>query len=315
MELLKIKPVFKEMIWGGDLMKDRFHFDIPSDHTGEAWVISAHPNGDGLIENGQFAGQSLSSVYHNHRHLFGKGLNHKFPLLIKIIDAKQTLSVQVHPDDAYASKHEQSLGKTEAWYVLDCLKGTQMIIGDHLSSKDELRDRILDGTLESKLNQFDIKKDDFFYIPARTIHAICANSLIYEVQQNSDITYRVYDYDRTDQQGNKRELHIDQAIECANVAYVPTVLPIVTKTFPNLSLTTLIDEAYFSIKKAECRGQSEISIEDEFLIIGCIEGEVEMNGMNIKMGEHVIALNSVRHLHIQGAGTLMLTAPKERCLK
>jgi len=311
MELLKIKPVFKEMVWGGNQMRTLFGFNIPSDHTGEAWVVSAHPNGDGMIENGEFEGQSLSSVYSTHRALFGSGSNLKFPLLIKIIDAKQDLSVQVHPDDAYAQKFENSYGKTESWYVLGCPQGTTMIIGHHLKTKEDYETSIKEGSLEPKLNKFEIKKGDFFYIPARTIHAIRSNSLIYEVQQNSDITYRIYDYNRKDDKGSLRQLHIEKALDVTQMPYVayPTT-PITTET-PNLRLTKLVNEIYFSVTKAECNGSSEYVIEDEFLIIGCIDGEVEINGMTLRIGQHVIAPHSIRKLKISGQATLIFSAPKK----
>ncbi len=314
MELFKIKPVFKEMIWGGKQMRERYHFDIPSDHTGEAWVVSAHKNGDGIIENGRYAGQTLASVYSTNRALFGKGSNTNFPLLIKIIDAKQDLSVQVHPEDAYAKIHENSYGKTECWYVLDCPIKTEMIIGHDLKTKEELKNAIENGLLETKLNKFEVKKGDFFYIPARTIHAICKNSLIYEVQQNSDITYRVFDYNRVDDKGNHRQLHIADALEVTQIPYVPYITKMKTIDAPNIKITELVNEEYFSVKKADCIGPCEFDIEDEFLIIGCIEGNTEINGIHIRKGEHVIVPNPIRKLNILGICTLIISAPKEALL-
>jgi len=314
MELLKIKPIYKEMIWGGDRIKTTYGLPIPNDHTGEAWVVSAHKNGDGLIENGSFAGKPLSEVFRENRALFGKGTKTVFPLLIKIIDAKQDLSVQVHPDDEYALKFENSYGKTEFWYVLDCPKHSKMIVGHNLKSKEELRQRITNGTLESKLRQFEIKKGDHFYIPAKTIHAICANSLIYEVQQNSDITYRVFDYNRVDNQGKQRQLHIDKAIEVTQIPDVPYITKPIVTTRPNLIITELVNEIYFSVKKAECSGKSIFDIDDEFLIVGCIEGEVLINEMSLKAGEHLIVPHPIRTLSIDGKGTLIFSAPKEALL-
>lgn len=314
MELLKIKPVFKEMIWGGDRIKTIYGMPIPSDHTGEAWVVSAHKNGDGIIENGPFAGKPLSEVYRENRALFGKGTKTFFPLLIKIIDAKQDLSVQVHPDDEYALTYEHSYGKTEFWYVLDCLNHSKMIVGHDLKSKEELKKHITDGTLETGLTQFEIKKGDYFYIPAKTIHAICADSLIYEVQQNSDITYRVFDYNRVDSQGKQRELHIDKAIAVTQIPYVPYVTTPKIITSPAMTITELINEQYFSVKKADCFGKSTLTIEDEFVIIGCVEGEAQINEMTLKAGEHLIVPHAIRILSIDGTATLILSAPKEALL-
>ena len=314
MELLKLKPVYKEMIWGGDKIQTLYHLPIPSDHTGEAWVVSAHPNGDGLIENGEFAGQALSQVYRENRALFGKGSNLTFPLLIKIIDAKQDLSVQVHPDDEYALSHENSYGKTEFWYVLDCPSQTKMVVGHHLTSKEEYRALINSGNLEPKLNRFDIKKGDYFYIPAKTLHAICANSLIYEVQQNSDITYRVYDYNRKDPSGKQRELHIDKAIDVTQIPYKAYQSESRITKSESLILTELVNESFFSVTKAECFGSSTFVIDDEFVIVGCVEGEVKVNELVLKASEHCLVLNSVRTLHLDGNGTLMISAPKAALL-
>lgn len=133
--ILKLKPVFKEMIWGGKKLRDIYGYDIPSDKTGECWAISAHKNGDCIIDGGEFNGISLSSLYCSHRHLFGNITNNEFPLLVKIIDANLDLSVQVHPNDEYAIKHENSLGKAECWYVLDANDDTSMVMGHNAKNK------------------------------------------------------------------------------------------------------------------------------------------------------------------------------------
>mgnify|MGYP001305281971 FL=1 len=196
--ILWVEPVFKEMIWGGNQLKEKYGYAIPSDQTGECWAPSAHPNGDNKIKEGEFKGQTLSKVFDEHRELFGNIKDKQFPLLVKIIDACNDLSVQVHPNDEYAALHENSLGKTECWYVLDCKEDTKMVMGHHAKTKEELVKAIENDDYDHLLNKFDIKKGDFFYIPSGTIHAICKGSLIYEAQQSSDITYRVYDYHRKD---------------------------------------------------------------------------------------------------------------------
>ena len=176
--ILKVKPVFKEMIWGGHKLKDVYGFDIPSDHTGECWAISAHKNGDCTISGGEFDGKTLSQLWQEHRELFGNIEGEEFPLLIKIIDACNDLSVQVHPNDEYAKVHENSLGKTECWYVLGVDEGTQMVMGHHAKTKEELVKAIENDDYDNLLNKFPIKEGDFFYIPSGTIHAICSGSLI-----------------------------------------------------------------------------------------------------------------------------------------
>ena len=178
MELLLLEPVFKQMIWGGSRLKDDFGYDIPGDKTGECWAISAHPHGDCTLKNTEYKGKTLSWLWENHRELFENIEGNQFPLLVKIIDAKNDLSVQVHPDDAYAKEHENSLGKTECWFVLQADEGTKMVMGHHAKTKEEFIKAIENDDYEHLLNSFKIKEGDFFYIPSGTLHAICSGSLI-----------------------------------------------------------------------------------------------------------------------------------------
>lgn len=195
--IIKLKPVFKDMIWGGTRLRECFGYNIPSESTGECWAISAHKNGDCEIDSEECSGKTLSWLYKNHRELFGNIENSEFPLLVKIIDAANNLSIQVHPDDKYANEIEkQQFGKTEAWYILGCNDDTLLEIGHNASSKEELADMIKAGKWDKLLNYIPVKKGDFFCIPPGTVHAICKNTLIYEIQQSSDLTYRLYDYNR-----------------------------------------------------------------------------------------------------------------------
>ena len=191
MEILKIKPIFKEMLWGGSQLKELYGYDIPTNLTGEAWVVSSHKDGDCIIQNGIFKDKSLSFIYREYRSSFGKGSNKTFPLLVKLINARENLSIQVHPNDEYAEKFENSKGKTEAWLVLNFEKNTNIIIGHNFKSKNDLKKSLTDKTLLDNLLSIPLKEDDFFFIPAGTIHAICAGTIIYEVQQNSNLTYRI----------------------------------------------------------------------------------------------------------------------------
>ena len=215
MELLFLEPVFKEAIWGGTKLRDSFGYDIPSDTTGECWAISAHKNGDCKIAGGRYDGKYLSQLWEEEPELFGNYPGSQFPLLIKIIDAKNDLSIQVHPDDAYASEHENgSLGKTECWYVLDCEPGAFLYYGfDHEISKAEFEERIKNNTLTEVLNAVPVHKGDCFFIPSGTLHAIRKGIVVAEIQQNSNVTYRIYDYGRLGADGKPRQLHIPQALD------------------------------------------------------------------------------------------------------
>ena len=208
MELLFMEPVFKEAIWGGTKLRDVFGYEIPSDTTGECWAVSAHKNGDCRIAGGMYDGRLLSSLWEEKPELFGNYPGDQFPLLVKIIDAKADLSIQVHPDDEYAKVHEDgSLGKTECWYILDCDPGTEIVIGHHAGSHEEMEAMIRGHQWDEFIRKVPVKKGDFFQINPGCVHAIKGGTLILETQQSSDITYRVYDYDRlSDGKPSRRRL-------------------------------------------------------------------------------------------------------------
>lgn len=215
-----LRPVGKDYIWGGNRLNDDFAKGIQMQPLAETWECSTHPNGLSTVASGRFAGQTLAEVLNAHPEFLGS--HHpdgKFPLLIKFIDAKKDLSVQVHPDDDYARTHENGQnGKSEMWYVLDAQKGAKLVYGlQHDCTEQELRQAIADGTLMNHLQQVPIQKDDLFFIQAGTIHAIGAGALVAEIQENSNLTYRLYDYDRVGKDGKKRELHIDKALQVANL--------------------------------------------------------------------------------------------------
>jgi len=180
-EILFLEPVFKTMIWGGNKLSSQFGYEIPSQNTGECWAISAHKNGDCTIKNGNFQGKTLSYLWDNHRELFGDLEGEVFPLLVKIIDAKADLSIQVHPDDEYAKIHENgSLGKTECWYILDCDKDGEIVIGHNAKDKDELKEMIEQKRWNELIRVRPIQKGDFFQIEPGTVHAIKAGTVILE---------------------------------------------------------------------------------------------------------------------------------------
>ena len=165
MEILFMNPVFKQMIWGGRKLADKWNYDIPGDNTGECWAVSAHPNGDCTVRGGAYDGKKLSALWAEEPELFGNVAGDRFPLLIKIIDAKEDLSIQVHPNDVYAGKNENgSLGKTECWYILDAPEGASLVIGHNARNKEELTDMIRNGRWKEFLREVPVKKGDFIQI-------------------------------------------------------------------------------------------------------------------------------------------------------
>lgn len=306
--VLKMKPVFKEMIWGGHKLKDVYGYDIPSDHTGECWALSAHKNGDCEVADGEFAGKTLSWVFENHRELFGNIEGDQFPLLVKIIDAKNDLSVQVHPDDAYARANENSLGKTECWYVLQAEEGTKMVMGHHARTKEEFVKAIEEDDYDNLLNSFQIKEGDFFYIPSGTLHAICSGSLIYEAQQSSDITYRVYDYHRKGADGKERQLHVKQSIEVTKVPSDNDRKQEFVKTkLENGEKTRYIESEFFKVDKYQLEDENVIKNDAPFQMVSVLNGEGTMDGDVIKKGDHFIICSDQKETKFCGSLELMIT--------
>lgn len=220
--LLKLRPALKDYLWGGTRLKTDFGFKTDLEIVAEGWMLSCHKDGENQVENGEYQGKTLSQVLD----IAGKdllGTNgakfDRFPILIKLIDAKKDLSVQVHPDNAYALRVEGEYGKTECWYVLDCDEGAELIYGFKKPiSKEEFKARTDNNTFLEVVNKVKVHKGDLFFIEAGTLHAIGGGILLAEIQQNSNTTYRVYDYGRRGADGKLRPLHIDKAVDVTNCA-------------------------------------------------------------------------------------------------
>lgn len=314
MQPLFLHPVFKERIWGGTTLQTEFGYDIPSNHTGECWAISAHPNGPSLIKNGPYAGMGLDELWNKHPELFGNHKEEVFPLLTKILDANEDLSVQVHPDDAYAQVHENgALGKTECWYIIDCKEDAFIIFGHNAKTKEELMKQIEDGKWEELLQKVKIKPGDFFYVPSGTIHALCEGTLVLETQQSSDTTYRVFDYNRRDAAGNLRELHLEKAIDVTIVPHqdqlsVPTV-----RECENVTITTYVDSDFFSVYKWNVSGKTSFSFADYYLLLSVIKGEGSLlhNGekYDLKKGAHLIIPFGFGSFELEGNCEIIVSCP------
>ncbi len=287
-DIIFLEPVFKEMIWGGNRLKTDFGYDIPSDNTGECWAVSAHANGDCTIRSGKFKGEKLSGLWKDHRELFGGADGDTFPLLVKIIDAKTDLSIQVHPNDEYASQHEKgSLGKTECWYVLDCEAGGKIVIGHNAKDKEELKTMIADHRWNELIRVLPVKKGDFFQIEPGTVHAIKGGTVILETQQNSDITYRLYDYDRLSG-GKPRELHIDKSIDVIRCPHADKGTDRQEIKLEHAVVEKLITCQYYSVKKLSVDGKQVFKQSEPFTILSVIEGEGSIDGEKIVKGDHFI---------------------------
>ena len=288
MELLFMDPVFKEAIWGGTKLRDVFDYEIPSDTTGECWAISGHANGMSHVAGGRFDGKTLGELWKEEPEIFGNYPGSQVPLLIKIIDAKNDLSIQVHPDDAYAGEHENgSLGKTECWYVLDCEPGTEIVIGHNAKDKAEVEKMIRNHEWSDFIRKVAVHKGDFFQINPGCVHAIKGGTLILETQQSSDITYRVYDYDRK-WNGKLRELHVKQSLDVIKTPFQPAKDQRSITHTEGADLEHLETCPYYTVEKYDIHGTWDHVFEAGFVNASVIEGEGSINGRKIKKGDHFI---------------------------
>ncbi len=311
MDIIFLKPVFKQMIWGGERLRRDFGYEIPGNHTGECWAISAHPQGDCTVSEGKFAGMRLSELFRSHRELFGDMAGERFPLLVKLIDAREDLSIQVHPDDAYAAANENgSLGKMECWYILDCEKDATIVIGHHAGSRQELETMVREGRWKELIREIPVKKGDFFQINPGCVHAIKGGTLILETQQNSDITYRLYDYDRL-QDGKLRPLHIKQSLEVIQVPFVQPQAGVGESKTVNAWLEQLVTCQYYTVWKGELKGKRTIVQDQKFMLGSVIEGSAKINNRLVKKGTHFILPYGIPPLSIEGDGIFIFSAVSE----
>lgn len=286
---LLLKPPVKDYLWGGNRLKTEYGFEAEGEIAAEAWVLSCHKDGQSEVLNGKLRGKTLSEALE----IFGKDAIGSdaakfpyFPLLIKLIDAKQKLSVQVHPDDTYALQHEGEFGKTEMWYVVDCDEGAELIYGFKEDiTKEEFERRIKDNTLTEVCNSVPVSKGDVFFIKAGTLHAIGEGILIAEVQQNSNTTYRVSDYGRLGADGKPRPLHIEKALdvtECKRPS-VPFGKVGVSKNCGSGSVKRLACCEYFTADLLELDGAVNLWEENSFISVLVLEGEMELSWQEEKL--------------------------------
>lgn len=308
-EILFLDPVFKQMIWGGNNLSKKWGYKVPADNIGECWGVAAHPNGDCVIKEGSFKGKTLSQLWTEHRELFGNVDSDRFPLMVKIIDTKDDLSIQVHPDDKYAKANENgSFGKSECWYILDAVADAELIIGHNAKDKDELCDMIDNGRWNEFIRKVPVKKGDFIQIEPGTVHSIKGGIEILETQQNSDITYRIYDYDRLDN-GKLRELHIQESKEVIAVPAKSVNESIVNVADKDKNqMKELISCEYYKVWKLDVEGSMKISQNHPFLIMSVTDGEGYIDGKHIKKGSHFILPYAYGDVCLNGNMQLIVSA-------
>jgi mannose-6-phosphate isomerase len=305
---LKFKPVFKEVIWGDQRLKTELNKDIPTDRKiGESWEVSAVKDNYSFVNNGFLAGNSLPELIEVYMgDLVGEKIFDKygqeFPLLLKFIDANDVLSIQVHPDDELARSRHNSNGKTEMWYVIAAEEGAELISGfNREMDKDTYLRHLKNNTLPEILNHEKVKAGDVFFLPAGRVHAIGAGILLAEIQQTSDITYRIFDWNRVGKDGKPRQLHTDEALDAIDYEYYGDY-----KTHYELKqneASTLVQCNYFTtnVLEQDKPRQRDLIELDSFVVYMCMDGKVEItyneeNSVVMEKGETILVPAAIEHL-------------------
>lgn len=287
--IIKFEPIFFDKVWGGSDFKRLYGYNT-SDQCGEAWGISAHRNGSSVVQNTKYKGMSLKDLFDQEKHLFGQYEKDDFPILVKLISAKQNLSVQVHPNNEQAKKYN-SLGKEECWTILDHKKDVEILIGHKATTKQAWIDAIEHHSVESLLNHYPISKGDIFYINAGTVHAICAGTTLLEVQQSSDITYRLYDYNRL-HNGTLRKLHIEEGLKAL--------------TIPDNDIIKTPKDTYFKYALEEVTSSKTYQADQHGDYIFIMSGEGHVNDECVKAGDFLM-VPSLEHYDVVGHLTFQKT--------
>ena len=311
---VKLTPAFKDYLWGGERLKTEFYKQTDLTPLAESWELSAHKDGQSVVAEGACAGMTLTAYLDAMgKDALGTACEKYdyFPLLIKLIDAKGDLSVQVHPSDAYALEHEGEYGKTEMWYILDCEEGAALYYGFREdTTREEYESAIKEGRLTDILNRVPVKRGDVFFIPAGTVHAIGAGILICEIQQNSNTTYRVYDYNRRDKDGNLRPLHVEKALAVSDLRKSPA-LPAI----PEGEDVLLSECGYFEVRRLRFGGNGTVTAAPEsFTALTVTEGEGTLsdgeNTLSFRKGDTLFIPAQQASFTVTGACEMILSRAK-----
>jgi len=310
---MKMRPFYKDYLWGGTRLKDEYNKETDLKIVAESWEVSCHSDGPCVVDNGEFKGQTLDFVLKQHPGWMGSlcsGFT-EFPILIKFIDAREVLSLQVHPDDDYAQRVEKQAGKNEMWYIADAKPGAELILGfKEKLDRDRVKAAIINNELPELVRRIPVCAGDCYLVPAGLLHAVCDGILIVEVQQNSNLTYRVYDYNRKDINGNKRELHIDKAVDVLDTAIQAE----------KATGTVLTDWQYFKSEIIIANGETDLNCNEEsFQCLIVIDGELsifcregknphEFDNIKLKKGETAFLPAGMGKYTLKGAAKLMLVS-------
>ena len=310
---LLFEPNLHTVVWGGDRLCPYKGLKPQDTPIGESWEVSAVPSSTSIVSNGEWAGKELTTVIDAHpKEILGESVNKlydgKMPLLVKLIDAKGDLSIQVHPNDEMAKRVHGKSGKTEMWYVVDADEGASLIYGfQHEVTEEILRKAVETGTLDKHLQKVPVHKGDTYFVPAGTVHGIGKGILVAEIQESSNVTYRVYDYNRVDKNGKKRELHFDKAVQVMSMKVAPDVSqkPRMVKYYSGCSRELLCRCKYFETERIQVTKGFAFSVMDaSFQVLMCLNGYGEVQTMDAEQ----------KPTRFSKGETLFLPAGLGRCL-
>lgn len=306
MSVLFFKPIPRPAIWGHTLVKDYFGYDDFPKGIGQSWSFSAQENASTICISEPYLGKTLRELWQNHQELFGHP-KENFPVIISLVAPEDDLSLQVHPDDAHAKKAGYACGKNEAWYFIEAKEDANIVYGHLAKDEEDLRNYIKEDRWDDLIQYLDVHPGDFVYLPAGLLHALKKGSIVYEIQQATDITYRFYDYHRQDEQGNERELHLEQAIDC--LSYDPDAMknaihPVITKGH-HYEQTIFMSNESFTVTKLEITGCYNYQ-DDNYQLATVIKGQGKVDGQAVKIGESfLIPIHT--QVQLDGHMTIMMT--------
>ena len=306
MSVLFFKPIPRPAIWGHTLVKEYFGYDDFPLGIGQSWSFSAQEGASTVCLSDPYQGQTLLDLWKNHQELFGHP-HEDFPVIISLVGPEDDLSIQVHPNAEHAKKLGFTTGKNEGWYFIEAESGANIVYGHHAANETELRQCIQENRWDDLIQHLDVHSGDFVYLPAGLLHALRKGSIVYEIQQATDITYRFYDYHRKDEYGHERELHMEEAIDC--LSYNPEdmknqIHPVETY-YQNCIQTVFIANDSFTVTKLEVTGEVEY-IHTNYQLATVVKGQGKVNNQDIKVGDNFL-IPTHTHIQLNGQMTIMMT--------
>lgn len=285
MSVLFFEAIARPAIWGNTLVKDYFGYHSMPDGIGQTWAFSCDPKGSNVCENGPFKGMTLAELWDAHQELFGRE-GEPFPVIVSLVGPESRLSVQIHPGDEVARALGHPFGKNEAWYFLDCPEGASIVYGHNATSEGELRRMAAEDRWDEVVRQLPVKAGDFVYTPAGTVHGVGVGCVTYEVQQATDVTYRLYDYHRKDAEGNERELRFEESVACISrypQVHEPLPAPVVERTEGG-ERTTLIACDSFTVTRVVVDGTYGLA-DESYQLCTVVAGTGKVDGVTVSIGD------------------------------